>query len=412
MTESKPFCISKWAVLEAWRKVRANKGAAGVDDVSIKEFERKLKNNLYRIWNRMSSGSYVPPPVLRVMIPKADGKQRPLGIPTVGDRVAQMVVKMELEPKVEPLFHPDSYGYRPGKSALDAVGACRKRCWRYDWVVDLDIKGFFDNIDHSLMMQAVRKHTDCPWVLLYIERWLKAPAEIEDGTLLARDRGTPQGGVISPLLANIFLHHVFDMWISREYPGCPFERYADDVVIHCSSQQQALEVKAAVEARLRRCKLAAHPDKTRIVYCRDDHRRQDHEHIQFDFLSYAFRPRHARNRYGKLFCGFLPAISTKATKAMVAEMRDWDIHRKSDKELADLSRMFNPIIRGWVAYYGRYYPSALQRAFASLNRRLVRWARSKYKPLRDSPREAARWLRRVAAQSTSLFAHWELSMVP
>ena len=412
MTENKPFCISKWAVLEAWRKVYANKGAAGADEVSIKEFETKLENNLYRIWNRMSSGSYVPPPVLRVMIPKADGRQRPLGIPTVGDRVAQMVVKRELEPKVEPLFHPDSYGYRPGKSALDAVGTCRKRCWRYDWVVDLDIKGFFDNIDHSLMMHAVRKHTDCPWVLLYIERWLKAPVEIEDGTRLARERGTPQGGVISPLLANIFLHHVFDTWISQEYPGCPFERYADDVVIHCSSLKQALAVKAAVEARLRRCKLEAHPDKTRIVYCRDGKRNEDHEHIQFDFLGYTFRPRRAKGRGGELFCGFLPAISANATKAMVAEMRNWDLHRKSDKELADLSRMFNPIIRGWVAYYGRYYPSALQQAFGCLNRRLVRWARSKYRLLRNTPREAARWLRRIAAQSTQLFAHWELSMVP
>ena len=412
MAESKPFCISKWAVQSAWDKVRAKKGAAGVDDVSIKQFEKKLKNNLHRIWNRMSSGSYVPPPVLRVMIPKADGKQRPLGIPTVGDRVAQMVVKMELEPEVEPLFHPDSYGYRPRKSALDAVGTCRKRCWRYDWIVDLDIKGFFDNIDHALMMHAVRKHTDCPWVLLYIERWLRAPVETEDGTLLARDRGTPQGGVISPLQANIFLHHVFDMWISQEYPSCPFERYADDVVIHCSSQKQALEVKAAVEARLGRCKLQAHPDKTRIVYCRDGKRKQGHEHIQFDFLGYTFRPRPARNREGELFCSFLPAISAKATKALVAEMRDWAIHRKSDKELADLSRMFNPIIRGWVTYYGRYYPSALQRVFACLNRRLVRWARSKYKSLRDSPRQAARWLRRIAAQSTKLFAHWGLSMVP
>jgi RNA-directed DNA polymerase len=313
---------------------------------------------------------------------------------------------------VEHLFHPDSYGYRPGKSALDAVGVCRKRCWRYDWVVDLDIKGFFDNIDHSLMMHAVRKHTDCAWVLLYIERWLKAPAEIEDGTLLARDRGTPQGGVISPLLANIFLHHVFDMWISREYPGCRFERYADDVVIHCSSQGQALEVKAAVEARLRQCNLEAHPGKTRLVYCRDDRRNQDHEHTRFDFLSYTFRPRCAKGREGKLFCGFLPAISAEASKAIVAEMRDWDIHRKSDKALADLSRMFNPIIRGWVAYYGRFYPSALQRAFGCLNRRLVRWVRSKYKPLRHSPREAARWLRRIATQSAGLFAHWELSVVP
>ena len=254
MAETKPFCVSKWAVLEAWTKVRANKGAAGVDGESVAAFERKLDNNLYRIWNRMSSGSYMPPPVMRVMIPKADGGQRPLGIPTVGDRVAQMVVKMELEPKVEPLFHPDSYGYRPGKSALDAVGTCRQRCWRCDWVVDLDIKGFFDNIDHALMMRAVRKHTDCPWVLLYIERWLKAPVETEEGTLLARDRGTPQGGVISPLLANIFLHHVLDEWMRGEHPGCPFERYADDVVIHCRSLDQAQTVKAAVEERLRRWK--------------------------------------------------------------------------------------------------------------------------------------------------------------
>jgi len=413
MTENKPFCISKWAVLEAWRKVYANKGAAGADEVSIKEFEKKLENNLYRIWNRMSSGSYVPPPVLRVMIPKADGRQRPLGIPTVGDRVAQMVVKRELEPKVEPLFHPDSYGYRPGKSALDAVGTCRKRCWRYDWVVDLDIKGFFDNIDHSLMMHAVRKHTDCPWVLLYVERWLKAPAEAEDGTLIARDRGTPQGGVISPLLANIFLHHVFDQWMSREHPACPFERYADDVVIHCSSQEQALQVKAAVEARLRQCRLEAHPDKTCIVYCRDSNRPGGYPHIQFDFLSYSFRPRGAKNqRNGKLFTGFLPAISEKARKAIAAQVRDWRIHRKNRLELSDLSRMFNPIIRGWISYYGKYYPAGLRRTFVGLNRRLVRWARRKYKRLRDHQRQATRWLRQLARQHADLFAHWKLGIVP
>jgi RNA-directed DNA polymerase len=412
MEKSKPFCISKWAVLTAWTKVRANKGAAGVDEVSIDDFEKKLKNNLYRIWNRMSSGSYVPPPVKRVMIPKADGKQRPLGIPTVGDRVAQMVVKMELEPKVEPLFHPDSYGYRPRKSALDAVGTCRKRCWRYDWIVDLDIKGFFDNIDHSLMMHAVRKHTDCPWMLLYIERWLKAPVEAEDGTLIARDRGTPQGGVISPLLANIFLHHVFDMWMSRKYPGCPFERYADDVVIHCKSQKQATMIKAAVEARLRQCRLEAHPEKTRIVYCRDDQRTQDHQHIQFDFLSYTFKPRSARNRDGRLFCGFLPAISAKATQAITAEVANWGIHRMSDKELTDLSRMFNPIIRGWVSYYGRYRPSALRRTLECVDRRLARWARGKYKRLAAHPRQAASWLHRIEEQSRNLFAHWKLTIKP
>jgi RNA-directed DNA polymerase len=412
MSESKPYCISKWAVLEAWTKVRANKGAAGVDDVSIEEFEKKLDNNLYRIWNRMSSGSYMPPPVKRVMIPKADGKQRPLGIPTVGDRVAQMVVKAELEPKVEPLFHPDSYGYRPRKSALDAVGTCRKRCWRYDWIVDLDIKGFFDNIDHPLMMHAVRKHTDCPWMLLYIERWLKAAVEAEDGTLIARDRGTPQGGVASPLLANIFLHHVFDMWISREYPGCPFERYADDVVIHCSSRDQALAVKAAVEARLRQCKLEAHPDKTQIVYCQDSNRTDTHELIKFDFLGYTLRPRGAQNREGEFFCSFLPAISAKAVKAILAEVRNWDIHRMSDLELSDLKRIFNAKIRGWIAYYGKYYPSALPRVFRRINRRLVRWAQQKYKRFRRHQGQAWQWLRRLSRSQPDMFAHWKLGMVP
>jgi RNA-directed DNA polymerase len=411
MTENKPFCISKWAFLRAWAKVSDNQGAAGVDGVSIEAFEKKWQNHLYRIWNRMSSGSYMPPPVRRVMIPKADGKQRPLGIPTVGDRVAQMVVKMELEPKVEPLFHPDSYGYRPGKSALDAVGVCRQRCWRHGWVVDLDIKGFFDNIDHSLMMHAVRKHTDSPWMLLYIERWLKAPVEAEDGTLIARDRGTPQGGVISPLLANIFLHHVFDMWITREYPGCPFERYADDVVIHCSSREEAQAVKAAVEARLRECKLEAHPEKTRIVCCRIGPP-PGNDPVQFNFLGYSFRPRPAKNRKGQIFTGYLPAISPKACKAIAAQIRSWNLHRRSDKELLDLSRMFNPIIRGWVAYYGRYYRSELRVAFWPLLHRLIRWAQQKYKRFRRRWSQAWSWLSRLGRTQPNLFAHWAVGIVP
>jgi len=413
MAEDKPFCISKWAVLESWTKVRANRGAAGVDDVSVGQFEKKLKNNLYRIWNRMSSGSYVPPPVKRVVIPKPDGRERPLGIPTVGDRVAQMVVKMYLEPKVEPLFHPDSCGYRPGKSALDAVGTCRWRCWRYDWVVDLDIKGFFDNIDHSLMMHAVRKHTDCRWVLLYVERWLKAPVELEDGSRTPRDRGTPQGGVASPLLANIFLHHVFDMWIAQEFPGCPFERYADDIVIHCRTESEAQDVRRAVEQRLRRCKLEAHPEKTRIVYCRDSNRTKEHPHIQFDFLGYGFKPRRARNsRDGRYFVSFAPAIGRKAMKAIVRSVRDWGIHAASEKELDDFSRMFNRYIRGWVNYYSRYYPSALHRTFNCINRRLVRWAMKKYKRYRGHQRRATQWLRRVARERPALFAHWQLGIVP
>jgi RNA-directed DNA polymerase len=413
MTEDKPFRISKWAVLEAWRKVRANRGAAGIDDVSVAQFEKKLKNNLYRIWNRMSSGSYSPPPVKRVMIPKPDGRERPLGIPTVGDRVAQMVVKMYLEPKVEPQFHPDSYGYRPGKSALDAVGTCRRRCWRYDWVVDLDIKGFFDNIDHSLMMHAVRKHTDCRWVLLYVERWLKAPVELDDGTRMPRERGTPQGGVVSPLLANIFLHHVFDMWMAQEFPGCPFERYADDIVIHCRNQSEAQEVRRAVEQRLLRCKLEAHPEKTRIVYCRDSNRTKEYPHNQFDFLGYGFKPRRARNSHdGRYFVSFTPAIGRKAMKAIVRAVRDWGIHAASEKELDDFSRMFNRYIRGWLQYYSRYYPSALHQAFDCINRRLVRWAMKKYKRYRGHQRRATQWLRRVARQRPELFVHWELGIVP
>jgi len=413
MAEGKPFCISKWAVWEAWTKVRANQGAAGIDGVSVAQFEKKLKNNLYRIWNRMSSGSYVPPPVKRVMIPKPDGRERPLGIPTVGDRVAQMVVKMYLEPKVEPLFHPDSYGYRPNKSALDAVGTCRRRCWRYSWVVDLDIKGFFDNIDHSLMMHAVRKHTDCKWVLLYVERWLKAPVELDDGTRMPRERGTPQGGVASPLLANIFLHHVFDMWMAREFPGCPFERYADDIVIHCRTESEAQAVRQALERRLLQCKLEAHPEKTCIVYCRDSNRTEDHPRIQFDFLGYGFKPRRARNsRDGRYFVSFAPAIGRKAMKTIARTVRDWDIHRASEKELDDFSRMFNRYIRGWVNYYGRYHPSALHRTFDCMNRRLVRWAMKKYKRYRGHQRRATQWLRRIARKRPELFAHWQIGFVP
>ena len=412
MADSKPFCISKWVVFSAWTRVRDNRGAAGVDDVTIAGFEKRLKNNLYRIWNRMSSGAYFAPSVRRVMIPKKDGGKRPLGIPTVGDRVAQMVVKMYLEPTVELLFHSDSFGYRPNKSALDAVGACRQRCWRYDWVVDLDIKGFFDNIDHSLMMHAVRKHTDNPWVLLYIERWLKASAEADDGTRWPRNCGTPQGGVISPLLANIFLHHAFDEWMTREHPDCPFERYADDIVIHCRSHTEALKVKSAVEERLRKCELEAHPVKTRIVYCRDSNRRQVHDCHSFDFLGYGFRPRAARNRRNELFTSFSPAISAKASKAIVSELRSWAIHRISSLELPELARRFNPLIRGWVAYYGRYHPSALRRAFRPLNRRLVRWAQQKYKRFRRRQRKATHWLRRLAEAQPTLFAHWRIGIVP
>jgi len=410
LPESKPFLISKHSVMEAWKRVKANQGAAGIDEESIQDFEHKLKDNLYRIWNRMSSGSYLPPPVKTVAIPKTGGGERKLGIPTVADRVAQMVVKMHLEPKVEPLFHPDSYGYRPFKSAHDAVGQARKRCWKYDWVLDLDIKGFFDNIPHELLMRAVRKHASEKWVVLYVERWLKAPAQNEQGQLTTREKGTPQGGVASPLLANLFLHYGFDAWMARKYPSIPFERYADDAIVHCRTKKEAESLREAIILRMAECGLELNLQKTKIVYCQDADRRGTHEHEKFTFLGYEFRPRRARNHRGKYFVSFLPAISDKAAKAIRKEIRGWKLQLRSDKSLEDLARMFNPILRGWMQYYGKYYRSMLHPVFRPLNRRLVRWACRKYKKLRDHQRRATHWLRRISIRSAQLWAHWQIGV--
>jgi RNA-directed DNA polymerase len=394
-------------VFEAYKRVKANKGAAGVDQESISDFEKELKNNLYKIWNRMSSGSYFPPPVRVVEIAKKDGGQRRLGVPTVADRIAQMVVKMYLEPCVEPYFHPDSYAYRPNRSAIQAVGIARERCWHYDWVLDLDIKGFYDNIDHDLQMRAVRKHTDCKWVLLYIERWLKAPAQLEDGSLVNRDKGTPQGSVISPLLANLFLHYGFDMWMSKNYSYIPFERYADDIIVHCKSERQARWIKRVIEKRLAECKLELHPEKTKIVYCKDDNRRGNHVNEKFDFLGYTFRPRLVKARHKDcFFVGFNPAVSNKAAKAMGNTIRSWRIHLRSGESIEDISRSINPVVRGWINYYGRYFSSALSPIFYRLNNALRKWAMRKYKKLRGRWRKAAQWLRRIARREPGLFAHW------
>jgi RNA-directed DNA polymerase len=412
VNKAKPFEVSKWEVWKAFQRVKANQGAAGVDSESIADFEKELKNNLYKVWNRMSSGSYFPPPVRTVAIPKAGGGQRSLGIPTVSDRVAQMVAKIYLEPLVEPQFHPDSYGYRPGKSAIKAVGVTRQRCWRYNWVLDLDIKGFFDNLDHELLMRAVRKHTDCKWMLLYIERWLKAPAQLADGTLVSRQKGTPQGGVISPLLANLFLHYAFDEWMRRTYPQNPFERYADDVVVHCQTESEARGLREAIAERLSQCKLELHPEKTKVVYCKDDDRRGHYPNEKFDFLGFTFRPRRSKNRWGRFFINFSPAVSAKAAKIMRSTMRSWRVHLRSDKALDDLSRMFNPVLRGWINYYGSYYKSALYPILRQLNRSLTRWAMRKFKKLRGHQRQATHWLGRIAQRELNLFAHWRLGVRP
>ena len=288
MDEGKPFEISKHRVLDAYKRVKANRGAAGIDEISLAEFEKDLKNNLYKIWNRMSAGSYFPPAVKAVEIPKKSGGKRILGVPTVADRIAQMTVKLYFEEMVEPHFHQDSYGYRQGKSALDAVAITRERCWHYDWVLEFDIKGLFDNIDHELLLKAVRKHTSSKWVILYIERWLKAPFQMAGGTVVQRTAGTPQGGVVSPVLANLFLHYAFDKWMDRNAPEDPFARYADDVVVHCRTLKEAEEILVRLGQRFKECKLELHPDKTRIVYCKDDRRSGKHPETKFDFLGYTF----------------------------------------------------------------------------------------------------------------------------
>ena len=412
MDKTKSYDISKHVVVEAFQRVKANKGAAGIDDESLEAFEANLKNNLYKIWNRMSSGSYFPPAVKAVEIPKKSGGKRILGVPTVADRVAQMVAKIYFEPTVEPYFHPDSYGYRPGKSAVDAIAITRQRCWRNDWVFEFDIKGLFDNIDHQLLMKAVRKHTDNPWVILYIQRWLKASFQMPDGTIKERTKGTPQGGVISPVLANLFLHYAFDMWMVRNHPTKSFARYADDGIAHCRSLKEAEQLRNSLKERFAECGLELHPEKTRIVYCKDDDRRGEYPETKFDFLGYTFRPRRSKNKYGKHFINFTPAISNKAKTAIRQTIRGWRMHLKPDKTIEDLSRMFNPIIRGWINYYGRFYKSEMYSILRHVDRALVRWVRKKYKRYRNHQRRATYWLGKIANREPKLFAHWQTGIRP
>jgi RNA-directed DNA polymerase len=404
--QGKPFAISKWEVWEAYRQVKANKGAPGVDECSLEDFEEDLRGNLYKIWNRLSSGSYFPPPVKAVEIPKPHGAgTRILGVPTIADRIAQTVVARRLEDKVEPIFHPDSYGYRPGRSALDAVAVCRRRCWTRDWVIDLDVERFFDSVDHQLLVNAVRAHADVPWVELYVRRWLAAPTQLPDGTLQQRDRGTPQGSAVSPVLANLFMHYAFDAWMARRFPTIGFERYADDAVVHCVSERQARMLVRAIANRMAEVGLRLHPDKTRIVYCKDGKRRLDHERTEFTFLGYTLRARGARSKHGVTFTSFLPAISKQALSKLSGEVRRWRLHRWTGLTLVEVAQRINPIVRGWMQYYGAFYRTALYPLLQRINTYLVRWLRKKHKRLRPINRAMGCW-RRIVHQQPELFAHW------
>jgi RNA-directed DNA polymerase len=412
MGKAKSYEIPRELVWDAYVTVKKNKGAAGVDGLSITEFEIDLKNNLFKLWNRLSSGSYFPPAVKAVDIPKKTGGTRTLGIPTVADRIAQTVIKMQFEPKVDKYFSENSYGYRPGKSAHDAIDITRMRCWKYDWVLEFDIVGLFDNINHELLLKAIARHTDCKWELLYLNRWLTVPFMRTDGSIINRQTGTPQGGVISPVLANLFMHYCFDKWMDINFPNNPWCRYADDAIIHCKSEKQATYIRNRLKRRLNECKLEIHPEKTKIVYCKDSNRQLDKPIIEFTFLGYTFKPRKAKAKNGKSFTSFIPAISIKAKARLTNEISKWKVVQWTNKNVVQIAERINPIIRGWLNYYGRYGKKELARVLENINFHLRKWVQKKFKKYRYSSKRAYKYLQRLYQAYPGLFAHWKVGISP
>jgi len=407
--ETKSVPISRQMIWAAYKKVRSNQGGAGVDQLSIDEFDAQRSKHLYKLWNRMASGSYFPPPVKEVEIPKKDGKVRKLGVPTISDRVGQMVVKDYLEPRFEKLFSPHSYGYRPERNAHQALSAVRANCRATDWVIDLDIKGFFDNIDHDKLLKAVKKHVGEKWCIMYIERWLQMPVQTKSGKLVEKHgKGTPQGGVISPLLSNLFLHYAMDKWLEQTHPTVKYVRYADDAILHCKSKVQADYVLSNLGRRMLDCGLELHPEKTKIVYCRDYRRQGTYEQVKFDFLGYSFQPRStATNGKGSLFLGFDCAISINSKKRIAEKMRELDIPNLTHKSIVGVAQYLEPFIRGWINYYGKFRKSMLNPIFQLLRRKLVQWARKRYKRYKTSINKAYDWLKRIREQFPNLFYQWQ-----
>lgn len=408
--ETKSVPISKAMVWQAYKRVRANKGSAGIDAVNIEQFDENLSTNLYKLWNRMASGSYFPPAVKEVEIPKKDGKVRKLGIPTISDRIGQMVVKMYLEPRLENVFNPSSFGYRPNKSAHQALEQVRKNCWKMDWVIDLDIKGFFDNIDHNKMMLAIEKHVPERWVRLYIARWLTSPVMTKSGNLVSnKGKGTPQGGVISPLLANLFLHYGLDQWLEQNDNTVKFTRYADDVIVNCKSQNHAEHTLKAIKSRMHQIGLELHPEKTKIVYCRDYRRQEKYPNVKFDFLGYSYQPRTTKSKKSKgLYLGFDCGISISSRKRIADKLEELKVERMTCDRIVGVAAILNPMIRGWVNYYSKFRSSMLHKVFKLLNNRIVKWARKRYKRYKTSIKRAYQWFERVKEQYPKLFYHWQV----
>ena len=409
-TTSKTVPVTKEMVREAYRKVKRNKGSAGVDKESLEDFEADLLNNLYVLWNRMSSGSYFPKPVRSVSIPKANGKKRVLGIPTVSDRIAQQVVKDYLEPRLEAQFQDQSYGYRPLKSAHQAVEAVQENVRQYAWVIDMDIKSFFDEVDHELLMKAVERHVPEKWVKMYIMRWLESPAQQSDGTLIQKEgQGTPQGGVISPLLANLFLHYVLDKWLAKQYPGVAFVRYADDVIIHSHTEAEAKQILEAVRARLTECKLRLSEEKTKMVYCQDYRRPKKKDYgKKFDFLGFTFKPRTVASKRGGSFVGYGCAISQKAQTRIVEGWKQLNLHRRSDLTIQDIANQVNSQMRGVIKYYGKFKLRDLQRLMWRFEFRLAKWALNKYASFKSSYSEAFNWIKDLKRSYPGMFYYWTL----
>lgn len=412
MKEGKSFQILQNEVLNAYKAVKANKGAGGTDGVDFEEFDKNWKKRLYVLWNRLASGSYFPKAVRGVEIPKKNGKTRLLGIPTIEDRVAQMVIRNRLEPLVEPYFFADSYGYRPQKSALDAVKIARERCYKMKWTVEFDIVGLFDNIRHDYLMSFVKLHSKEKWVNLYIERCLKAPILMPDGTMIERHKGTPQGGVVSPLLANLFMHYAFDRWITREFPMCKWERYADDGLIHCVTKKQAEYILDCLKARMTMCGLEVHPEKSKIVYNQSCNEVIQGENTEFTFLGYSFRPRLCKNKAGVYFMGFVPAVSKEAAKEFRRKIKQ-TIRRSRTTDITLLAKELNPIIRGWYNYFGVFCPSeAYRKGINYVNLILVRWMKRTRKKVKRAHMKAQHLLYRIAKSSPEMFYHWKVGYMP